>query len=214
MTFLEHLNELRKRLLHSLIAFPRAATRWPKVCNFRRPRVCNFQRPLTPCPIHTPGSTTKPPLRPPETSRRKPLSLPSAEPSRRPSPIVRDSAHLVRPDSLGLHVSILRHRLGGGRIVVGNVRYQGCSTDSAKTALKSEERDREGTEGKGAGGFPRGRVCDLPGRVGELGPADRNIDPGAFRPILRVRALGREPPGRRLAVGRWVDSGPDLESED
>ena len=161
-----------------------------------------------------PGSTTRPPLRPPETSRRRPLRLPSAAPSRRPSRNVHDVAHLVRPDSLGLHVSILRHRLGGGRIIVGNVRYQGCFTDTAKTTLKSEERDREGTEGRGAGGFPRRRVCDLPSGVGELGPADRNIDPGAFRPILRVRALGREPPGRRLAMGRWVDSGPDLESED
>lgn len=73
--------------------------------------------------------------------------------------------------------------------------------------------EREGTEGRATSGLPRGNVCDLQGGVGELGPANRNVDLEAFRSILRVRALGADPSGHRLEVGRRVNSGPDLESE-
>ena len=64
------------------------------------------------------------------------------------------------------------------------------------------------------GDLSRRRLCDLPGGVGEMGPADWDVDLGAFRSILRVRALGIKPSGHRLAVGRRVGPRPDLEAEE
>ena len=77
----------------------------------------------------------------------------------------------------------------------------------------AERLRREKIEGRGAGGLPRGRVCDLSGGVGELGPVHRDVDLESTGPD-RVGALGVGSPGRRLVVGRRIYSGSGLEIED
>ena len=64
-----------------------------------------------------------------------------------------------------------------------------------------------------AGDLPRRSVCDLLGGVGALGWARWKVDLTAVETI-RVGSLGGGHSGHRMALGRRIDSGSDLESED